>query len=210
MFPLALEYDTRVPAGLADFAVGNPSLTITYLENAGGKFHEAIPVILARDPNLSEFNRAQKLRLFALWSQRDPLDDLVQAVAAHPEWSEFAWPGLARWHAAHQEWPAAWELVRQNAAPPPLPADTSAPPLPQLERQFYANPLDPAVGFALYRAQIAAGHTDDALATLRHFTARSDAPAYFYYLQAQTWAAKGNYERAWHSWQDYQQEGERH
>ncbi len=33
---------------------------------------------------------------------------------------------------------------------------------------------------------------DDALATVRHFTAQPDAPAYFYYLQAETWAAKKN------------------
>ena len=166
--------------------------------------------LLARDPELSDFNRAQKLRLFELWSQRDPLDDLVQTVAAHPEWTEFAWPGLARWHAGRGEWQAAWELVRQNAPPPPLPSGPTNAPLPQLEQQLVQNPTDPAVGFALYRAQIAAGRTDDALATLRHFTARSDAPAYFYYLQAQTWAAKGNYERAWRSWQDYRTEGERH
>lgn len=210
MFPLALEYDNRVLPRLADFAVGNPSLTITYLENIGGRFHQAIPVLLARDPNLADFNRAQKLRLFELWSQRDPLDDLVQTVGAHPEWTEFAWPGLARWHAGRSEWQAAWELVRQNAPPPPLPATPTAAPFAQLEQQLYHNPADPAVGFALYRAQIAAGRADDALATLRHFTARSGAPAYFYYLQAQTWAAKGNYERAWQSWQDYRTEGERH
>ncbi len=210
MFPLALEYDNRVLAGLANFAVGDSSLTITYLENIGGKFHQAIPLLLARDPNLADFNRAQKLRLFELWSQRDPLDDLVLTVAAHPEWTEFAWPGLARWHAGRSEWQAAWELVRDNAPPPPLPTTVTAAPLAQLEQQLYSNPTDPAIGFALYRAQIAAGRTDDALATLRHFTARSGAPAYFYYLQAQTWAVKGNYERAWQSWQDYRTEGERH
>ena len=166
-------------ARLGDFATGDPSLTITWLENIGGKIHQAIPELLACDPALSGFSEAQKLRLFELWSQHDPLDDLVQAVAAHPEWTEFAWPGLARWRADHHEWQAAWELVRQNAPRPILPAGVALAPLPQLEQQLANNPLDPAVGFALYRAQIAAGRIDDALGTLRHFTARSGAPGLF-------------------------------
>ena len=194
MFPLAQEFDTRVLAGLGDFAAGDPSLTITYLENCRRtNFRTRSRRLLARDPNLCEFDRAQKLRLFALWSQRDPLDDLVQTVAAHPEWTEFAWPGLARWHAGREEWQAAWELVRQNAPPPPLPA---APELPRRSRSSSnssrkTRPIQRSVSrFTAPRSR--PGKTDDALATLRHFTARSDAPAYFYYLQAQAWAAKEN------------------
>jgi hypothetical protein len=35
-------------------------------------------------------------------------------------------------------------------------------------------------------------------------TAQSDAPAYFHFLEAEAWAAKKNWERAWQSWQQYQ------
>ncbi|CAN5591786.1 hypothetical protein BH18VER2_BH18VER2_03430 [soil metagenome] len=49
-----------------------------------------------------------------------------------------------------------------------------------------------------------AGKTDDALPTIRRFTVRPDAPAYFHYLLAETWAAKEKWERAWQSWQAYQ------
>ena len=90
-----------------------------------------------------------------------------------------------------------------------LPEAGSTLAIPQLERQLYANPGDYAVGYALYRAQTAAGKTEDALATIRHFTARSDTPAYFYFLQAQAWAAQQNWERAWRSWESYQSAGER-
>ncbi len=210
MFPLASDFDPRVLAGLRQFALDDPSLTITYLENIpDAQFPAALQDLLARDPALGQFDKAQKTRLFALWSKRDPLEDLVRAVTAHPEWTEFAWPGLARWHGGRGEFAAAWELVRQNARPPALPEAGSAAPIPLLERQLYANPRDYAAGYALYRAQIAAGKTGDALATLRHFTAQPDAPRYFYYLQAQTWAAKQNWERAWRSWEDYNSAGER-
>ena len=73
----------------------------------------------------------------------------------------------------------------------------------ELEQNLYANPNDYLTGYALYRAQLAAGKTDDALATIRHFTALRDAPGYFHYLEAQTWAAKENFERAWQSWETY-------
>ena len=73
----------------------------------------------------------------------------------------------------------------------------------ELKKELYAVPGDYAAGYALYRAQIDSGKIDDALATARHFTARPDAPAYFHYLEAEAWAGKQDWERAWRSWQDY-------
>lgn len=74
----------------------------------------------------------------------------------------------------------------------------------QLEQKLYANPSDYAVGYALHKAQTRAGKIDDALATVRHFTAQPEAPAYFHYLQAQCWAANAKLGRAWQSWRDYE------
>ncbi|MGI8431889.1 MAG: hypothetical protein ACR2MW_06320, partial [Chthoniobacterales bacterium] len=204
MFPLADESDARVLARLGDFATGDPGLTITWLENLPGKkFPAALAEVRARDPALTEFSPTQKTRLFTLWSDREQLDELARAVQEHPEWAEYAWPGLARWQAGKGAFADAWALVRQYARPPVLPEASSTLSIPQLEQQLYANPGDYAVGYALYRAQTAAGKTEDALATIRHFTARSDAPAYFYFLQAHAWAAQQNWERAWRSWQRY-------
>lgn len=206
MFPLAEQFDRRVLPGLGDFAAEDPRLTITYLENIpGGEFPAAVQKLLARDPDLKELSTEEKRRLFALWSQREKLDDLIRVVGAHPEWLEFAWPGVARWQAEQGKFAQAWELVRQHAPAPVLPNESSSAAPAELEREIYANPHDYAAGYALYHAQMAAGKIDDALGTLRHFTAQPGAPAYFDYLQAQAWAAKGNYERAWQSWRDFQQ-----
>ncbi len=207
MFPLAKEFDPRVLARLGDFTAGDPSLTITYLENLpGSQFPGALRELFVRDPQLSHLDAKEKGRLFALWSERDQLDDLVATARAHPEWMPFAWAGVARWHAGRGEFEQAWELVRRYAKTPALPAATSTEPIPQLEQDLYANPRDYAVGYALYRAQAAAGKSDDALATVRHFTAQPDAPAYFRYLQAEAWAAKENWERAWQAWREFHQQ----
>ncbi len=203
----AAAYDARVHEALREFAINRPGLTINYLEDANPtRFEAEIRDLLARDPALAQFTPAQKRRLFELWSRQDSLDELVRQVESHPEWLKFAWPGMARYHAARGEYAEAWQFVRQHAPAPVLPQPAAEEPIPQLEKDLYASPDDVAVGYALYRAQMAAGRTDDALATARHFTARSNSPAYFYYLVAKAWAAKGEPERAWRSWEEFQRE----
>ena len=36
--------------------------------------------------------------------------------------------------------------------------------------------------------------------TVRHFSERANSPVYWKYLEAQLWAEKENYERAWIAW----------
>jgi len=74
-----------------------------------------------------------------------------------------------------------------------------------LESRFRAAPDNYAIGYELYRAQMQSGRIDDALMTARHFSARANAPAYFRYLEAQCWAEKQNWERAWNVWQAFHQ-----
>ena len=85
-----------------------------------------------------------------------------------------------------------------------MPEVTGDQSIDDLEHKYQSNPDDIAAGYALYRAQVKAGKMDDALATARHFTARPGAPNYFHYLEAEAWAAQGNWERAWRSWQLYE------
>ena len=204
MLTEAKSRDATVHRALHEYAAGRPDLTLRYLDDANdAQFEAGLRELFARDPNLAQFTPAQAERLFSYWSRRQLLEPLLQAVATHPEWLKFAWPGIARYHAERHEFAEAWALVRRYAPPPLLPQGTTADSILQLEQKFYANPSDYAVGYALSRAQISAGQIDDALATNRHFTARQDAPAYFRYLEAEAWAAKENWERAWQSWQNY-------
>ncbi len=65
------------------------------------------------------------------------------------------------------------------------------------------SPDDYGVGYQLYQAQIREGKTDDALMTARHFTDLASCPPYFYFLEAEAWAAKENWERAWKVWEKF-------
>jgi hypothetical protein len=121
---------------------------------------------------------------------------LLREVQNPPDWMGYAWRGLARHHAGQLQFGEAWELVRQYAPQPhsPLATDES---LPDLERQFVKTRT------TLRRLRFTGGNEasklDDALNTLRHFTERPDSPAYFNF-SAETWGAKGNWQRAWQSW----------
>ena len=88
----------------------------------------------------------------------------------------------------------------EAVALPRLPGNSS---LEELTKRYYASPDNYAVGYALYREQKQRGLIDDALMTARHFSERPGSPAYFHFLEAQCWAAKENWERAWSAWQAF-------
>ncbi len=210
MLDAALNYDPTVLDGLRQFAIGRPSLTIKYLQAANpAQFEATMREVLAVDPTLVRFSPSEKRRLFELWSNHEPLDTLLQGVQAHPEWLEFAWPVVARYHAGRGEFAQAWQLVRQFLPAPVLPPVAVGGSIEELEQRLYANPGDYAVGYALYREQVNAGKTDDALDTLRHLTAQPGAPNYLHLLEANAWAGKENWERAWGCWQQYERARER-
>jgi hypothetical protein len=73
----------------------------------------------------------------------------------------------------------------------------------RLESQFRASPDSYAIAYDLYRAQERAGRIDDALQTVRHFSDRKGTPAYWKYLEAELWAEKQNYDRAWKAWESF-------
>ncbi len=205
MLTEAAARDQTVHDGLRDIALEHPRLTNKYLDGATPpQFEAALTALLAHDPGLASFPEGEKRRLFQLWSEHEPRAALILAVAQHPEWQEFAWPGLARAHAARHEYAEAWQLVRQHSAPPTLPQASAGESRPALQQKFLTLPNDFATGYALYRAQVEAGRSNEALNTIRHFTERPGIPAYFYYLEAEAWAKNENWERAWEAWQKYQ------
>jgi hypothetical protein len=84
-----------------------------------------------------------------------------------------------------------------------LPRISSNADILQLESQYRGSPDNYAIGYALYRAQRQKGRIDDALQTVRHFSERRSSPTYWKYLEAELWAEKHTYDRAWKAWQSF-------
>ena len=191
---------------LEQVGLSQPDLALAYLSNVVGEtFHRGLAQFLKNDPNLQSLTDTEKLALFVLWSERGDLEELVRLVQQHPDWTRYAWLGIAKYNASKKDFRSAYELIQRFGDPVALPRISVGPSLEELENRYRAAPDNYAVGYALYREQIEHGRVDDALLTARHFSERASSPAYFRYLEAQGWAAKQNWERAWNAWLAYRE-----
>src|SRR4029077_7823714 len=178
---------------------------LAYLSRvSGASFDHAIEEFLKHDPNLATLTETEELALFSLRSERGDLEKLAKAVEHHQNWISYAWLGMARYNAKKQNFRSAYELTQRFGEAVAMPRISAGSSLEELQRRFYAVPDNYAVGSALYREQMQRGRIDDALLTARHFSERPNAPAYFHFLEAQCWAEKQNWERAWNAWQAFQ------
>ena len=180
-------------------------LALPYLSRiSGAPFNRALAQLLRDDPNLQSFSETEKLVLFAFWSERGDAEEISRAVEQHPDWLRYAWLGMAKYKASKNDFRAAYELTQRYGEPVALPRVATNFSLQDLEKRFHAAPDNYGVGYELYRAQMQNGRVDDALLTARHFSERPNSPAYFHFLEAQCWAGKQNWERAWNAWQAFQ------
>ena len=205
MLALASQHSPAVRRGLEEIGMASHDLALVYLQGAAGAdFKTALHHLLENDPNLDTFSGEERTRLFALWTDRGDQAELVRAVEAHPDWMGDAWRSMAKYHASRNDFRGAFEIVRRFGAAPPLPQPAAGSSIDQLRQAFHASPDNFGVGYQLYRGQMSAGQSDEALATARHFTEGPDCPPYFYFLEAEAWAAKENWERAWRAWEKFQ------
>ena len=189
---------------LQEVGLSEPDLTLTYLRRVdGAEFDRGIATLLKNDPELKALSEPERLALFTSWSERSDVGLLARTLQQHPEWLRYAWLGMAKYHASQNDFRNAYELTRQFGDAVAMPRASGGESLEVLQQRYYANPDNYSVGYALYREQVNRGRIDDALLTVRHFSERPNSPAYFRYLEAQCWAEKGNWERAWNAWKAY-------
>jgi tetratricopeptide (TPR) repeat protein len=205
MLALSTQHNPRVHRSLEEFGMIHHDLALIFLEHASGApFMSALQRFLEHDPDLRSFTPEERSAFFSTWAARGDLNALVREAELHPDWMKDAWPGVARYHAQRKDFRAAFELSRRFAKPPALPQAAEGSSLDQLRQAFHASPDSYAIGFQLYHEQMRLGKIDEALLTVRHFTEMSGAPNYFHFLEAEAWAAKENWERAWQAWQKFQ------
>jgi len=179
-------------------------LALPYLNRVSdASFNRALAQLLRNDPNLQSFSETEKLALFAFWSERGDPEEISRTVEQHPDWLRYAWLGMAKYKASKNDFRAAYELTQRYGEPVALPRVATNFPLQDLEGRFRAAPENYGIGYELYRARMQNGRVDEALLTARHFSERPNSPAYFHFLEAQCWAEKQNWERAWNAWQAF-------
>ena len=204
MLAIARQSSPRVHEGLEQLGMVHHELALIFLEHSGGApFMTALQRFLEHDPTLQTMSADEKVILFKHWSERGDAAALVRATETHPEWLPFAWRGVAKYHAAQNNFRAAVEITRQYAEKPALPPAAEGSSVDQLRQALHANPDNYGLGFQLSHAHMEQGLPDEALMTIRHFTEMPSCPRYFHFLEAEAWAAKGNWERAWKARQKF-------
>jgi O-antigen ligase len=200
----ALE-NPEVSRALEAIGLSEHDLALPYLNRiSNASFNRALEQLLRNDPNLQSFSETEKLALFAVWSERGNPEEISRTVEQHPDWLGYAWFGMAKYNASKNDFRAAYELTQRYGEPAALPRVATNLSLQDLEKRFHLAPDNYGIGYELYRAQMQNGRVDDALLTARHFSGRPNSPAYFHFLEAQCWAAKQDWERAWNAWQAFQ------
>ena len=114
------------------------------------------------------------------------------------------WLGMAKYKASKNDFRGGYELTQRYGEPVALPRVATNFSLQDLEKRFAAAHNNYGIGYELYRAQMQNGRVDDALLTARHISERPNSPAYFHFLEAQCWAEKQNWKRAWNAWLAFQ------
>ena len=204
MLRKAKDYPT-VLRGLERVSPRQPDLILVFLEGAEGEvFDDAVERFIVSDPDLKTLSPEERARFFSLWADRGKLEALEQTVAKRPDWLPLAWEGLAKFRSSGNDFQAAYGLAQKFGTPPTLPRISTPGSIEQMQKNFYSSPNDYGTGLALYQEQMRQGKIDEALGTVRHFTNIEGRPSYFFFLEAQTWAAKANWERAWKSWEAFE------
>ena len=197
--------NSEVSSILEEIGLSQHHLVLPYLNRVSdASFNRALAQLLRNDPNLQSFSETEKLALFALWSERGDAKEISRAVEQHPDWLRYAWAGMAKYKAGKKDFRAAYQLTQRYGEPVALPLTTANLSLQDLQKRFDHAPYNYGIGYELYRAQIQSGRLDDALLTARHFSEVPNFPAYFHFLEAQCWAEKQDWERAWNAWQKFQ------
>jgi tetratricopeptide (TPR) repeat protein len=198
MLAVARQSSPRIQQGLEELGMVHHDLALIYLEHSGGApFMAALQRFLEHDPLLQTLTPEEKVIFFKHWAERGDAAELVSAVETHPDWMNYAWRGVAKYYASRNDFRAAFELIRRYGGAPALPPASQDSSVDQLRQALHASPDNYGIGFQLYHEQMKQGQIDEALVTVRHFTELPGCPRYFHFLEAEAWAAKENWERAW-------------
>jgi O-antigen ligase len=197
--------NSEVSSTLEAIGLSEHDLVLPYLNRVSdAAFNRVLGQLLRNDPNLQSFSETEKLALFALWSERGEPEDVSRVVEQHPDWLRYAWAGVAKYKAGKKDFHAAYELTQRYGEPVALPPVAANLSLQDLQKRLHDASYNYGIGYELYRAQMQNRQVDDALLTARHFSERPTSPAYFHLLEAQCWAEKQYWERAWNAWQEFQ------
>lgn len=186
-------------------AGNDPRCALTFLSLATPvEFDVAVTQVLERDPELHAFSEAERERFFQAWYQNGNKLSLLEFLQQHPALQKIAWRQLAMAYADYQDYRPACETITRFAPAAALPEVDPAS-LDSLAARFRARHDSGNEGLLLATAEYQTGAADEALRTITVALADERAPRQLYFLAAQIWSKKGDWQKAWQSLRQYAQ-----
>jgi O-antigen ligase len=172
-------------------------LLIFFRSASPAEFQIELNRLLAQDPELKVFDASEKTLVFRAWYDRGDKLDLAEALRTHPDWERIAWQELAHILAEYGDYGAACEIVQKYAQLPTIPDLARDASVANLEMQvrLYPNEVDTAAALCVALAK--AGRIDESLLRIEATRRRAGSPSYLAVLEAQLWAGKGDWRKAW-------------
>jgi O-antigen ligase len=192
---LGVTYPDLLPT-IRELAGADWDRRLAYLEAApAADFTKEFAALLADDPSLEKAAEPCANALLALAESKGESARIAPLLERDARLRALAWRTLARLKADAQDFQGATELALahlQIAVP-----DLAPPALAAAEVEFARQPTSVVAGYLQFRAQLAAGATDDALRTLQALSALPNCPAYVAYLRGKILAGRAQWDSAW-------------
>lgn len=187
-------------------SLNRPELFVVFAASATPQeFREMRLQLLRLDPKLTTYTAAQRQQLLRLWSEKEGLASLVDAIQQVPEWQNLAKPYLAQNYAAKGDYAQAYALLHASEPDPRFPQLHANVPLDTLRARVLQRPDDFASAYLLVRTYLTASNHEAALEVIRVTTQQKGCPSYFYHLHAEAAASLGRWEEAWKALLQYEQ-----
>ena len=126
----------------------------------------------------------------------------------HPDWEKSGWRELAKIYADYQDFHQAYETLRRNTRVP-LPEMAPNESVNSLANRFRVSDGSETDGLLLARAEADQGQVDDALAVLNVLSRRPRSSPQVTYVEAELWARKSDWAKAWQAMWRYVEQAER-
>lgn len=198
----AIKDDAELRDRWRHLAENNSACVLIFLQNATPtEFQIELGRVLEENPDLHGFTPVQLQRLFQTWYDRGDKLALAETLRTHPDWQQIAWRELARVYADYQDYRPAYEALMRFANTQVSNASPNEP-LDSLAIRFRISGSEND-GLSLAQAEAVRGQVDDALAIITVLASRPNPSPLVNYVEAQLWAQKENWPKAWQAMSRY-------
>jgi Flp pilus assembly protein TadD/O-antigen ligase len=183
--------------------MANKADKLTFLRHATpAEFAIELERLLAENPQLRSLTPAEQKAFFDLWYRQGDKLSLLESLQKNPDWQKIAWREMALAYRDYQDYRQAYETVAQFITRAEWPQTDE--PIERLTARFKSGSGDKNLGLKLAAAQFNRGEVDGALVTLDNVSSQTRAPSAVYYFEAELFARKACWQKAWEAIWKYQ------